>query len=53
MKTAVVFGSGRVARPAIRTLLDTGHRVIVATNDVPAAHAMLSDEPVLALYLPT
>ena len=41
MRTAVVFGSGHVARPAIRTLLDTGHRVIVATNDLPAARAML------------
>jgi saccharopine dehydrogenase-like NADP-dependent oxidoreductase len=45
MRTAVVFGSGHVARPAIRTLLETGHRVLVATNDPPAARAMLAGHP--------
>jgi saccharopine dehydrogenase-like NADP-dependent oxidoreductase len=41
MSTAVVFGSGRVARPALRTLLATGHRVVVATNLPDQAKGLL------------
>lgn len=45
MKHAVVFGSGHVARPAIRTLLDAGLRVTVATNVPDAARAMIDGHP--------
>jgi len=45
MRTVVVFGSGRVARPAIRSLLDTGHAVIVATDQPDTAREMLEDHP--------
>ena len=45
MRTVVVFGSGLVARPAIRVLLDTGHAVLVATNQPEVARAMLEDHP--------
>ncbi len=45
MKTVVVFGSGHVARPAIRTLLETGHRVLVATDRPEAARAMIAGFP--------
>lgn len=41
MKTAVVFGSGHVARPAIRTLLAGGNRVRVATDQPDAAARMI------------
>ncbi|GJM44455.1 MAG: saccharopine dehydrogenase [Gemmatimonadota bacterium] len=41
MKKVVIFGSGHVARPAIRTLLETGHEVVVATNDEDAALRMI------------
>lgn len=45
MNTVAVFGSGRVARPAIRTLLDTGHRVVVATDQPQAGAAMIDGHP--------
>ena len=41
MKTVVVFGSGHVARPAIRTLLKMGHPVLVATNQPEMAQPMV------------
>jgi len=41
MKTVVVFGSGHVARPAIRTLLELGYKVLVATNQPETAHPMV------------
>jgi saccharopine dehydrogenase-like NADP-dependent oxidoreductase len=41
MKKVAVFGSGMVSRPAIRTLLDTGHRVCVATDQPDAARKLL------------
>ncbi len=42
MKTAVVFGAGKVAAPALRAILGRGHRVRVATDQPGAAHALLS-----------
>jgi saccharopine dehydrogenase-like NADP-dependent oxidoreductase len=45
MKTVVVFGSGRVANPAIRTLLQTGHAVVVATDQPEAAGTMIDGHP--------
>jgi saccharopine dehydrogenase-like NADP-dependent oxidoreductase len=45
VRTVVVFGSGRVAAPAVRTLLYTGHSVILATNQPEEARAMLGDGP--------
>lgn len=45
MKRVVVFGSGMVSRPAIRTLLDTGHRVVVATDHPEQAERLLYDHP--------
>lgn len=45
MKRVVVFGSGHVARPAIRTLLDAGHHVTVATDVPDRGHAMLDGHP--------
>ncbi len=45
MKRAVIFGSGHVARPAIRTLLETGHRVTVATDVPEQARAMIDGHP--------
>jgi saccharopine dehydrogenase-like NADP-dependent oxidoreductase len=41
MKTVVVFGSGHVARPAVHTLLATGHAVVVATDQPDAARRMI------------
>ena len=43
MKRVVVFGSGKVARPAIRTLLGTGHQVTVATDQPEVGRALLGD----------
>ena len=45
MKTAVVLGSGHVARPAIRVLLDAGVRVIVGTDQPDAARRLLAGHP--------
>lgn len=45
MNTAVIFGSGHVAHPAIRTLLDAGHRVRVATDQPDAARHMIHGHP--------
>lgn len=44
MKTAVVFGAGRVAAPAIRVLRQRGHRVCVMTDQVDAARELLAHE---------
>jgi saccharopine dehydrogenase (NADP+, L-glutamate forming)/spermidine synthase len=41
VKRVVVFGSGRVAAPAVRTLLETGHAVVVATDEPSAARRMI------------
>jgi len=43
LKTVVVFGSGRVAAPAVRALLDTGHRVVVATDRPETGRAMIGE----------
>lgn len=43
MKRVAVFGSGKVARPAIRTLLETGHHVVVATDQPEVARALVGD----------
>lgn len=45
MAKVVVFGSGMVARPAIRTLLDTGHAVLVATDRPEQGARMLDGHP--------
>lgn len=45
MRTAVVLGSGHVAGPAIRTILDSGARVVVATDQPGAARALLGGHP--------
>ncbi|HMB70244.1 MAG TPA: saccharopine dehydrogenase C-terminal domain-containing protein [bacterium] len=45
MNNVVIFGSGHVARPAIRTLLDSGHLVTVATDEPEAARAMIGKHP--------
>ena len=45
MKTVVVLGSGRVAGPAIRALLATDHRVVVATDQPESATALLGGHP--------
>ncbi len=41
MKKVVIFGSGHVARPAIRTLLQAGHEVVVATDQPEVAERMI------------
>lgn len=45
MKTAVVLGSGHVAGPAIRTLLDGGVRVVVVTDQPAAGAALVAGHP--------
>jgi saccharopine dehydrogenase-like NADP-dependent oxidoreductase len=45
LRPVAVFGSGRVARPALRTLLDSGHGVLVATEDLKAAETLLESHP--------
>jgi saccharopine dehydrogenase-like NADP-dependent oxidoreductase len=45
VKRVVVFGSGHVARPAIRTLLETGHAVRVATDQPAVAETMIDGHP--------
>ncbi len=41
MKTILVLGAGRVAAPAVRVLLEHGHHVRVANDDLDAARAIL------------
>jgi len=45
MKQVLVLGSGLVARPLIRYLLDRGHRVVVGTLLVRRAQEILADHP--------
>jgi saccharopine dehydrogenase-like NADP-dependent oxidoreductase len=45
VKRVVVFGSGYVARPAVRTLLETGHAVRVATDQPAVAETMIDGHP--------
>ncbi|NNE44881.1 MAG: hypothetical protein HKN12_11800, partial [Gemmatimonadetes bacterium] len=45
MKKVAVFGSGMVARPAIQTLLETGHGVVVATDQPEVAEKLLGGSP--------
>lgn len=45
MKRVAVFGSGMVSRPAIRTLLGTGHAVCVATDQPDVGRALLEGHP--------
>ncbi len=45
MKTVLVFGAGRVAGPAVRTLLDKGHRVTVMDPVVENARRVVGDHP--------
>jgi saccharopine dehydrogenase-like NADP-dependent oxidoreductase len=45
VKTVVVFGSGHVARPAIVTLLRSGHKVVVATDQPRAGERLLVGHP--------
>ncbi len=45
MKKVVVFGSGHVARPAIRALLESGHDLLVATDQPEVGRAMLDGHP--------
>jgi saccharopine dehydrogenase-like NADP-dependent oxidoreductase len=45
MKRVAVFGSGMVSRPAVRTLLETGHRVCVATDQPDAARKLIDGHP--------
>lgn len=40
MSTVLVLGAGRVAGPAIRILLEKGHRVRLAADDLGAARAL-------------
>ncbi len=45
MKRVLVLGSGLVARPLVRRLLDRGHRVIIATLLVDRAEEMIAGHP--------
>ncbi|NNE44750.1 MAG: saccharopine dehydrogenase [Gemmatimonadetes bacterium] len=45
MKKVAVFGSGMVARPAIQTLLETGHGVVVATDQPEVGEKLLGGSP--------
>ena len=45
MKKVAIFGSGMVARPAIQTLLETGHAVLVATDQPDVGAALLEGHP--------
>lgn len=43
MKTAIVFGAGKVAAPAIRAILNRGHRVVVATDQPATAREIVPE----------
>lgn len=45
MKKVALFGSGMVSRPALRTLLETGHAVLVATDQPEVARGLLEGHP--------
>jgi len=45
MKKVTVLGSGMVSRPAVRTLLETGHAVLVATDQPEVGLGLVDGHP--------
>jgi len=45
MKRVLVLGSGLVARPLVRHLLDKGHQVVIGTLLIERAAEMIADHP--------